>query len=137
MTAMRAKRPRCYLVYAVAPGGMKMRAANDAINALTDDGRLPLAVFHDHFLDSPGGIVVFHAEAPDDVDAVEAGAARHLAGWRVEIRPLIFSFSPAAFDAQIAYTLRTYRDADWESLRREHRLTYGNPSREAMTGVEE
>ena len=136
MATMRAKRPRCYLVYALAPDGTRMRAANDGINALTDDKTLPLAVFHDHFLDKPGGIVVFHAETPQDVDAIETGVARHLDGWRVETRPLIFSFSPAAFDAQIAYTLKAYRDADWETLQRAHRPAYGNPSREAQTGVE-
>jgi hypothetical protein len=50
---------------------------------------------------------------------------------------LIFSHSPSALDAQIAFTLRAYRDVDWEALQRDKRPAYGNPNREAETAEEE
>ena len=55
----------------------------------------------------------------------------------MEIRPLIFSRNPAAFDEQIAFTLSAYRGEDWERLQREERPTYGDPRREAETAEEE
>jgi len=137
MPTMRAKRPRCYLLYAMAPSGFTMRQANDAINAMTGDRDLPLAVFHDHFLDAPGGTIVFHVTEAAGIDRIEAACARQLGNWRIELRPLIFSFNPAAFDEQIAYTLGIYQGQDWESLRKQKRPAYGNPSHEAVSGIEE
>jgi hypothetical protein len=136
MTTNRARRPRCYVLYALAPEGIAMPAANNCINALVGDNTLPLAIFHDHFLDRPGGLAVFYAQSGTEIEALDEGIARHLDGWRVETRPLIFSFSPAAFDEQIAYTLRTYRNEDWAALQTLKRPSYGNPSREAETGIE-
>jgi hypothetical protein len=46
---------------------------------------------------------------------------KYLAGWQVEIQPLIFSHSPSAFDAQIAFTLKAYCGVDWETLQEEAR----------------
>ena len=60
----------------------------------------------------------------------------HLAGWTYSVQPLIFSRGPGAFDEQIAYTLRAYRDTDWDVLRQEERPSYGNPSDEAATAEE-
>ena len=137
MATAHAKRPRCYLLYALAPDGTTMRAANDGINALVGDRTLPLAVFHDHFLDRPGGVAIFHASSKSDIDSLDESIARHLTGWRVEARPLIFSHNPAAFDEQIAYTLGTYRNEDWAMLQTLKRPAYGNPSREAQTGIED
>lgn len=59
-----------------------------------------------------------------------------LAGWHVAVHPLIFSRSPAAFDEQIAFTLREYRQRDWETLQREQRPRYGNAGLEAQTAQE-
>ncbi|MGD0189430.1 MAG: hypothetical protein ABSD74_01680 [Rhizomicrobium sp.] len=140
MTTARTKRPRCYLVYAGAPDGTAMRAANDAINAinaLVGDEALPLCFFHDHFLDRPGGLAVFYVTSHADVDAIDEGIVRHLKDWNAEARPLIFSFNPAAFDEQIAYTLRTYRDKDWSELKTHTRPAYANPFREAEAGIED
>jgi hypothetical protein len=134
---MRAKRPRCYLLHAVAPPGTLMRTANDAINAMTADRILPLAIFHDHFLDAPGGMIIFHVDEALRLDALEGACSVHLPGWNVELRPLIFSYSPAAFDEQIAYTLGSYQGENWERLRREKRPAYGNPAHETVSGVEE
>lgn len=137
MATTRARRPRCYLLYATAPEGTRLGVANDAINALTGDESTPLAIFHDHFLDVPGGIVIFHVESGVEVDALDSGIARHLKGWCVETRPLIFSRNPAALDEQIAYTLARYRNADWNALKEEKRPSYSDPSREARTGIED
>jgi len=132
-----AKRPRCYILWATAPDGTTMRAANDCINDLVGDRSLPLAVFHDHFLDRAGGIVVFQIEDAGQARTLGEGISRHLSGWQVETRPLIFSHSASAFDEQIAYTLRTYRNEDWSQLRTISRPRYGDPSREAQTGIED
>lgn len=137
MASKRTKRPRCYLVYALASEGTTMRQANDAINALVADRDLPLALFHDHFLDRPGGTAIFHVRTPDDVDAIDAALVRYLEGWHAIAHPLIFSFNAAAFDEQIAYTLREYQGEDWDTLKRDKRPHYGNPAREAQTGIEE
>jgi hypothetical protein len=124
------------MIYALAPDGTTMRMANDAINALVADRALPLALFHDHFLDRPGGTAVFQVRDAAEVDAIDAALARHLGGWQAVAHPLIFAFNAAAFDEQIAYTLREYQGEDWEALRRERRPRYGNPAREAETGIE-
>jgi hypothetical protein len=61
----------------------------------------------------------------------------HLEGWDVEIQPLISSYSPSAFDEQVAFTLKTYRDKKWEDLCLKERPSYGNPSQEAETAEED
>ena len=61
----------------------------------------------------------------------------HLRGWHVDLQPLIFSRSPAGFDEQTAFTLRAYRELDWEAFQRDKRPAYGNPDREAETAEEE
>jgi hypothetical protein len=133
--AKRIQKPRCFLLYALAPGGMPAAEANHMLNRFIGDPSLPLAIFHDHFIGEPGGIVIFYVETPQERDALLAQT--YLAGWHVEIQPLIFSHSPSALDAQIAFTLRAYRGVDWETLQREERPAYGNPSREAETAREE
>jgi hypothetical protein len=60
-----------------------------------------------------------------------------LEGWHVEYRPMVFSHSPAAFDEQVAFTLKAYRDTNWERLQQEKRPSYGDPAREAETAAEE
>jgi hypothetical protein len=127
-------KPRCFLIYARAPQGMTPAEANEAFNDFVADPTLPLVVFHDHFIGEPGGVAIFFAETAQQRDALYH--AEKLNGWQVEIHPLIYAYSPAAFDEQIAFTLRRYRDADWETLRRQQRPRYGDPRREAETGVE-
>jgi hypothetical protein len=131
----RIQKPRCFLLYALAPSNLPAAEANRALNALVGDPALPLAIFHDHFIGQPGGIVIFYAENPDERDTLLA--QEYLEGWHVEIQPLIFSHSPSALDAQIAFTLRAYRGVDWETLQRDGRPAYGNPGREAETAEEE
>lgn len=133
--AKRIRKPRCFLLYALAPAGLPAADANRILNTFIGDPALPLAIFHDHFIGQPGGIVIFYVETAEERDALLAQT--YLQGWHVEIQPLIFSHSPAAFDEQIAFTLRTYRGVSWEALQKEERPSYGNPGREAETAEEE
>jgi hypothetical protein len=134
-SATTIRQPRCFLVYALAPPELSASAANQAFNAFVADRKLPLALFHDHFIGQPGGIAIFQVSNEKERDALLADKA--LAGWQVDIQPLIFSRSPAAFDEQIAFTLRAYREADWESLQNEERPSYGNPRLEAESATED
>jgi hypothetical protein len=131
----RIRKPRCFLLYAIAPPEMPAAEANRILNAFIGDPALPPALFHDHFIGEPGGIVIFYVQTTGERDALLSQT--DLNGWRVEIQPLIFSHSPSAFDEQIAFTLRAYRGVSWETLQKEQRPSYGNPSREAETAEEE
>jgi len=133
--AKRIQKPRCFLLYALAPAGMSASEANRILNSFIGDASLPLAIFHDHFIGQPGGVVIFFVETPQERDALLA--QKHLDGWHVEIQPLIFSHSPSAFDEQIAFTLRAYRGVNWETLQQEKRPVFGDPGREAETAQEE
>ncbi|MDJ0754150.1 MAG: hypothetical protein QNJ45_11565 [Ardenticatenaceae bacterium] len=132
---MKFRKPRCVLVYALAPEGTKPPDANQAINAMSADQNLPLILWHDHFLGVPGGVMLFFVENEAERDALINSP--HLAGWHVEMRPLIYSFNPAAFDEQIAYTMKAYRGQDWEIVRQESRPSYGNPREEVLSAEEE
>ena len=129
------RKPRCFLVTALAPEGLSPAQVNATFNAFVADKSLPLVLFHDHFIGELGGMAIFYAEDAGQREALQASET--LAGWQVAIRPLIFAYSPAAFDAQTAFTLRAYRDQDWEQLRQEERPAYGSPQREAETGQED
>jgi len=133
--AKRIQKPRCFLLYGLAPNGLPAAEANRILNTFIGDPALPLAIFHDHFIGQPGGVILFYVETPEERDALLA--QKYLEGWHVEIQPLVFSHSPAAFDEQIAFTLRAYRGVSWETLQKEKRPSYGNPSREAETAQEE
>jgi hypothetical protein len=134
-TLKRVRKPRCYLVYALAPESLPAAEANRIFNAFVADRTLPMAIFHDHFIGRAGGVAIFFIEDARSRDSLLA--QRHLAGWRVEYRPMIFSSSPSAFDEQVAFTLKAYRDVNWESLQKEKRPAYGNAAREAETAEEE
>ncbi|MCI0397458.1 MAG: hypothetical protein L0332_19330 [Chloroflexi bacterium] len=121
---MKIQKPRCFLLYALAPEGLSSAEANRLFNAAIADQRLPLVIFHDHFIGRPGGLAIFFAENAEERQAL--ADITLLDGWRVEVHPLIFSHSPAAFDEQIAFTLRQYRGRDWELLQKEDRPAYGN-----------
>ena len=128
------KKSRCFLVYAHAPEGILPSDVNRLFNELVDDRSLPLVIFHDHFIGKPGGIAIFYCETAEEREALYN--LKHLQGWNVDIRPLIFSYSPAAFDEQIGYTLRSYRNKDWNTLKTDKRPSYGNPRLEAETASE-
>ena len=131
----RVSKPRCFLVYALAPEGMPASEANRIFNAYIADRRLPLPVFHDHFIGRPGGLAVFYAATAAERQAL--AASHWLEGWQVDVHPLIFSRSPAGFDTQTAFTLRAYRGLDWEALQREQQPETGDPAREAETAAED
>ena len=130
----RTRQPRCFLVYALAPADMPASQANHEFNDFIADRDLPLAVFHDHFIGQAGGVAVFFVETRAERDALLDG--EHLPGWDVSMHPLIFARSPAAFDEQIAFTLKAYRDQDWEQLQLESRPSYGDPRAEAESAQE-
>jgi hypothetical protein len=50
---------------------------------------------------------------------------------------MIFSSSPAAFDEQVAFTLKAYRGLNWEILQKAKRPRYGDPGRESEPAEEE
>ena len=133
--ANRIRRPRCFLVYADAPEGLPAAEANRQFNEFVADTSLPLAVFHDHFIGHPGGVAIFYAETETDRNALFAHP--HLGRWTVKYRPMVFSHNPAAFDEQIAFTLRAYRSSDWDRLQMEKRPRYGSAAREAETAQED
>jgi hypothetical protein len=136
MDITRIRKPRCFLLYAVAPEAMPASDANQILNRICADPVLPLTIYHDHFIGQSGGLVIFYAETPEERDALQSGLESYLAGWTYTLHPLIFSHSPAAFDEQIAFTLSAYRSTDWDTLRHEKRPAYGDPSQEAETAQE-
>jgi len=131
----RIKKPRCFLVYALAPDDLAASEANRIFNEFIAEPGLPLALYHDHFIGQPGGVAIFFVESPQERDALLG--QEFLDGWQVEFQTLIFSFSPAAFDEQIAFTLKAYRGVDWGRLQKEQRPSYGNPGIEAETAEED
>jgi hypothetical protein len=128
------QKPRCFLVYALAPEGLPAAKANELFNAYVADVKRGLALYHDHFIGQRGGMAVFFVETEVEREALKDSS--ELTAWHVNIHPLIFSYSPAAFDEQIAFTLKAYRSADWEVLQQDKRPSYGNPRQEAETAEE-
>ena len=122
-------------MYALAPPNLPASEANRLFNEFISDPSLPVVIFHDHFIGQPGGMAIFFVETPAQRDALISNT--FLRGWRVEMQPLIFSYSPAAFDEQRAFTLRAYRGLEWKKLREEKRPSYGNPAWEAETAEED
>ena len=132
--AKRIQKPRCFLVYALAPEGLPATEANRVFNEFICDRGLPLAIYHDHFIGQPGGVAIFFVENAKERDALLD--QKYLEGWQVDFQPLIFSYSPSTFDEQTAFTLKAYRGMDWEDLQKEKRPSYGNPRQEADTAQE-
>jgi hypothetical protein len=133
--AKRIQKPRCFLVYALAPKNLPAADANRIFNEFIGDLDLPLVVYHDHFIGQPGGVAIFYVDRPEAREALLN--QKHLEGWQIDIQPLVFSYSPSAFDEQTAFTLKAYRGLDWEDLQKEKRPSYGDPHREAETAEEE
>jgi hypothetical protein len=134
MNFPKIQKPRCFLVYALAPDSLSAAKANELFNTYVAEPKRGLALFHDHFIGQRGGIAIFFLETDAEREALKEFG--ELEDWNVHIHPLIFSYSPAAFDEQIAYTLRAYRNADWENLQQDKRPSYGNPRQEAETAEE-
>ena len=133
--AKRIQKPRCFLVYALAPENLPAAEANRVFNDFIGDRELPLVIYHDHFIGQPGGVAIFYVDATEARDRLLD--QKHLEGWQVDVQPLVFSYSPSAFDEQTAFTLKAYRGLDWEDLQKEQRPSYGDPRREAETAEEE
>ena len=131
---MRFTKPRCVLVYALAPRDLRASDANRIMNEFVADRTLPQVLFHDHFIEKRGGLAIFFVASAEERDALTN--SKHLEGWDVQMNPLVFSYNPAAFDEQIRYTLKSYRDVDWELLQKEARPAYGNVLEEAESAEE-
>ena len=134
MNLPKIQKPRCFLVYALAPEGLSAAKANELFNTYVADAKRGLALFHDHFIGQRGGMAMFFVETEKEREALKDLA--ELADWRIDIHPLIFAHNPAAFDEQIAYTLKFYRNKDWEKLQQEQRPSYGHLKQEAETAEE-
>jgi len=107
---------RCYLVYALAPPGLKARAANDALNEYIGEGSRGLPVFHDHFTGKPhGGLAVFYVSSGAELAAL--GEPGPLNGWTIHTHPLVFALAPLGFFAQAEFTAEQYGHASLEGLR--------------------
>ena len=134
MNQIKTRHPRCFFVHALAPESLSAAQANRDFNAFVANRDLPLALFHDHFIGRAGGVALFYIASPAERDALLE--QEQLRDWQVEIHPLIFSRSPAAFDEQIAFTLKAYRDQNWDQLQMEDRPSYGDPHQEAESASE-
>jgi hypothetical protein len=111
-------RRRCYLVYALAPGGVAARDANDLLNEYVADRRRGVIVFHDHFTGKPhGGVAVWDVQNDEELALLEEPGP--LAGWDVRVHPLTFALAATGFDAQMRFTLEQYGGTTMEQLREE------------------
>jgi hypothetical protein len=72
--AKRIQKPRCFLVYALAPENLPSADANRIFNDFIGDRDLPLVVYHDHFIGQPSGIAIFYV---DKVEARDACSIRN------------------------------------------------------------
>ena len=136
MDITRIRKPRCYLLYALAPSDISPSVANQTLNQMCADKQLPLTLYHDHFIGQAGGMILFYAKTSSEREALHNNLEPYLKGWEYNLHPLIYSYSPGAFDEQIAYTLHAYRQCSWEQLRQDKRPTYGNLNEEAETAQE-
>jgi hypothetical protein len=105
---------RCVLVYALAPGKMTAREANDRLNEYVADVRRGLSVWHDHFIGVHGGAVVLDVGSEEE-QALLADAGP-LADWELSVHPLTFSLSAVGFAAQTSFTLESYRGVGLDDL---------------------
>lgn len=105
-------KPRCYLVVANAPGHLKLREANDLFNKYIGDRKRGHCVYHDHFMDRPGGVAFFAIENDEQKENLE----HDLKGWKLEIHPLIESRSAAGFVYQLDYTSSNYAGIPLDQL---------------------
>ena len=97
-------KPRCYLVVANAPEYLKLREANALFNKYIGDRKRGHCVYHDHFMDRPGGVAFFAIENDEQKENIK----HDLNGWNLEIHPLIESRSAAGFVYQLDYTSSNY-----------------------------
>jgi hypothetical protein len=68
--AKRIQKPRCFLVYAVAPQRVPAAEANRIFNLFIGDPSLPLPLFHDHFIGQAGGVAIFQVDASGQRDVL-------------------------------------------------------------------
>lgn len=120
-STMTKRQRRCYLVVAYAPSSMSVPDANVTFNAFIAEPRNGLALFHDHFVGTPGGVAILSVETADQLAALPGLPA--LRGWEVRIHPLIFSDSAVRFLYQIDFTMTVYRAQRLRGLMKEYEGT--------------
>lgn len=94
------------MVLAYAPKEMKLKEANRLFNLYIANAKRGHCVYHDHFLDQPGGVAFFEINQKSEEE--ELRQASELYGWQIQIHPLIHSMSAAGFVAQLDYTSKNY-----------------------------
>lgn len=105
---------RCFMVLAYAPEGMKLKDANHLFNQYIANPIRGHCVFHDHFLDQPGGVAFFEVNNKNQEERIQHTS--DLPGWAVQIHPLIHSMSAAGFVAQLDYTSGNYYNTPLTTL---------------------
>ncbi len=108
MTELSPRDRRCCLLFGYAPKGVSHRRANLALNEFVADKRRGLVLYHDHFVDRPGGLAIIAVKTPEDLEALRDPGP--LAGWTLHLHPLIFSDSAVRFLYQVDYTMTAYRN---------------------------
>jgi hypothetical protein len=98
---------RCWTVWADAPDGTTMRAANDAFNEFVAEPSRGMLLFHDHFGDRPGGTAVFAIETEEELASLRDDGP--LSGWTLRRHPLIFAAGELGFLNQVDFTMIAYR----------------------------
>jgi hypothetical protein len=93
-------------VYALAPSDANVRSSNHLFNDYISNSRRGLVVFHDHFVNRPGGIAVFDVRSDEEAKMLDNPGP--LDGWKIEIYGLAHSITAVGFAAQMNYTLEQY-----------------------------
>lgn len=105
---------RCYLLYALAPRGVRAREANRRLNDYIGDSRRGIAVYHDHFVGERGGLAVLDVRTEEELARLDDPGP--LEGWEIRAHPLTFSLTAVGFAAQIDFTLEAYAGTRLERL---------------------
>lgn len=100
-------KPRCYMVYALAPETVTMRQANDQFNDFISHPEYGFVLCHDHFVDRAGGFAIFYVENENQYQLLSS--APELRGWSIAVHPLTFMDAPAGFLYQSDFTMTVYR----------------------------
>lgn len=104
---------RCYLVYGIAPDGIKAKAANHALNQWIKNEALGKIIYHEHFASKPlGGIAVFEVSSQKELEYLQQEPTTEdsfLNGWTLSYHSMLHSKSTEGFVFQTQYTMSTYR----------------------------
>jgi hypothetical protein len=97
---------RCYMVLGTCKEKITLREANSLFNNYITNKKRGHCVFHDHFLDVPGGIAFFEVNSKEQEETLYI--KNELPDWELTIHPLILSRSASGFVYQLDYTSSQY-----------------------------